>query len=296
MRAGRRPSFTINASKANEESAATATLIVSLLVILSMASLNPLISRRFCRVGFGWIATMAAAPRDQSARFASSGTHALDTGNHTLFTAMQSLASKLQEPKHRRLASPLDGRRLAKSFSNEQQLQSELAAKLCAEYRNLPPLKLPISDDCERARMLLFLASECVPTDAEVAQAVESYLRNNQAPDDPLHNPSLQVLRSTVLSNLRMASTPQYEQLLEYILQQNSMHGMSFLMALREDLMQTLAWLKVLHDDERMAHLQDLDGHLRHLFCTWFSPGMLGKFGFETPLVYLDSALDFESL
>jgi hypothetical protein len=243
-----------------------------------MASVTPLLSRQFCRVGFGWIATMAAAPRDQSAHFASSGTHhTLDTGNHTLFTAMQSLASKLQEPKHRRLASPLDGdRRLAKSSSGEQQLQSELAAKLCAEYRNLPPLKLPISDECERARMLLFLASECVPTDEEVAKAVESYLRNNQAPDDPLHNPSLQVLRSTVLSNLRMASTPQYEQLLEYILKQNSMHGMWFLMALREDIMQALAWLKVLHDDERMAQLKDLDGHLRHLFLLAFSPGILG--------------------
>jgi hypothetical protein len=239
---------------------------------------------------------MAAAPQDQSARFASSGAHTLDAGNHTLFTAMQSLAAKLQEPKHRRLASPLDCRRSAKSSSGEQQLQSELAAKLCAEYRNLPPLKLPISDECERASILLFLASECVPTDEEVAKAVESYLRNNQAPDDPLHNPSLQVLRSTVLSNLRMASTPQYEQLLEYILQQNSMHGMSFLMALREDLMQALAWLKVLHDDERMAQLKDLDGHLRHLFCIWFSPGMLGKFGCETAVVYLNTVLDFASL
>jgi hypothetical protein len=248
--------------------------------------LTPLISRRFCRAGFGWIATMAAAPRDQSVRFTSSGTHALDTdnldtGNHTLFTALQSLASQLQEPKHRRLASPSDHKRLAKSSSGERQLQRELAAKLCAEYRNLPPLKLPISDECERARMLLFLASECVPTDEEVEKAVDCYLRNNQAPDDP----SLQVLRSTVLSNLRMASTPQYEQLLEYFLKQNSMHGMSLLMALREDTMKALAWLRVLHDDERMAQLKDLDGHLQHLFCTWFSPGMLGKFEVDVKLL-----------
>jgi hypothetical protein len=224
---------------------------------------------RFCRVGFGWIATsMTSTPQDPTMfRFSSSGRQ-FDS-NHTTFQSMQQLVSKIQEPKFSRSSESLPPQSNTKTTISKP----ELAAGVCAEYPNLPVLKLPLSDECERGRMIMFLATECVPKeDSLVSSAVERYLRSKDRPEDATRL----VLRSTILSHLRNATTPQYEEVLEYLLQNNAIDGMPFLVSLRDDLLQVLAWTRSIHeDDERLPHLKELDNYLRKLFCMWFSPSML---------------------
>jgi hypothetical protein len=128
---------------------------------------------------------------------------------------------------------------------------------------------------CERGKILLFLASECSPADEIVARAIESF----QKTPDGRPNVSSR-LHCATLSSLRRATTPAYEDLLEFTLEQNALDGMEFLLALRGDLLQVLLWMKSTanNDDERLPRLKDLDDFLQRVFSIWFSPGMLGRY------------------
>ena len=87
-------------------------------------------------------------------------------------------------------------------------------------------------------------------------------------------------LHANAVSNLRKASTPAYEVILEYILKQDAINGMRFLIALREDILRAIHWIRSSSkDDERFPHLADLDAFLLRLFSLWFasSPTKLPK-------------------
>jgi hypothetical protein len=109
--------------------------------------------------------------------------------------------------------------------------------------------------------------------------------------EETLHNKEVIL----AISNLRKASVPLYEEMLEFILRQNSIDGMTFLVSLREDLFQLLrywtdpststnrtATTTAEHRsdekhvmDAEISHLKDLDSYLKILFTQWFTPGML---------------------
>jgi malonyl-CoA decarboxylase len=81
----------------------------------------------------------------------------------------------------------------------------------------------------------------------------------------------LRVMNSRL--RLREACTPQYEQVLQCLLEQNSAQGVQFLVSVREDLRQ---WMpSILPNDDLLPQLKQLDSHLLKLLSTWFSPGML---------------------
>jgi hypothetical protein len=227
------------------------------------------------RIGLGWMATTmitstgTGAPRGM-ARAASLSTQ---TGNP--FQAIKELANRVQqaEPARAPRVGTSDSSDSSQSKSEEKRLRSELASEICQTYQTLPSLKLPLTETCERAQILMFLSSECSPTDAAVSKVVDHYIekRGTQA----YLSTRLQAIAA---SNLRKASTPAYEEILEYILKQDAINGMQFLVALREDILLAIHWIKLSSkDDERFPHLEDLDAYLLRLFSLWFSPGMLGE-------------------
>jgi hypothetical protein len=214
-----------------------------------------------------------------SMRFASS--HTFGAADQSTFQAVKTLAFQLQEPRPLRATHTVrDAPTAAPSSSTSssesgdcKQRRSELAAALCEGYPRLPPLTLPFSDSCERGKILTFLASECSPTDDTVMRALESFQKTTDGQPNIASR-----LHCATLSKLRRAATPPYEDVLEFILKQNSIDGMGLLVSLRVDLLQLLRWMKSNgNDDERLPHLKEIDSYLLRLFSIWFSPGMLGK-------------------
>jgi len=209
------------------------------------------------RLGLGWMATtvMTADPRG----FVRAATYNTQAGSP--FEAMKELAHRVQQAELVRF-----------------RLRSELADEICASYKSLLPLKLPLSENCERTKILMFLASECSPTDDDVRSAVDDFATKRRVESDEALTTRLQTL---TVSNLRKAATPSYEEILEYILKQDAANGMQFLVELRVDLLRALQWIRTSSkDDERFSHLESLDAYLLRLFSLWFSPGMLGKRSF----------------
>mmetsp|Transcript_5967 Transcript_5967/g.9021 ORF Transcript_5967/g.9021 Transcript_5967/m.9021 type:complete len:552 (+) Transcript_5967:72-1727(+) len=234
-----------------------------------MAHSSIILSRNYRRLGISWLATMAPMVNAEgsSMRFSSSSAH-----NHAALGVLQNLAMRLQEPESLRAPrvsqfSKTEGT----SKIDENRRRSELASELCASYPALPPLKLPRSYSCERANIIFFLASDCSPTDADVLSAIEAF----QRPSGGTHNQSTR-LHGTTLSSLRRASTPAFEELLEFLLKQNTVSGMEFLNALRTDLLQLLRWLRsTTGDDECLSQLKALDDYLLRILSIWFSPGII---------------------
>jgi len=153
----------------------------------------------------------------------------------------------------------------------EKLRMAELADELVARYASLPPLrnfgmpknnKADNSEDdfCERGEILEFLATECCPREDDVQNAVEDYSANNY-------------------ERLRRVTTPLYEGFTDFVLQQNAVAGMGFLVSLREDLLSSLRYQNQqqleAEEKDRQQRFRDLDVHLKSLFQRWFAPGLL---------------------
>jgi len=152
-----------------------------------------------------------------------------------------------------------------------RRLQSELAIEICQTYSKLPPMKLPISLECERMKILLMLASECSTSDDNILKAVITYNDRIQL--------GLSSTTRQATTQLRNACTPVYEEVLEYILRCDARSAIPFLVKLREDTLRALQFLRSLpQNDERLHYLEDLDAYLLRVFELWFSPSMLGTF------------------
>ena len=258
-------------------------------LVTGMVLLLSFVNRQIIRYGgrlrqppaIGWMASSAVmVPRGPTIRVEYGSSRVLDdtkrTNKGTSFQSMQALVSKLHQPTPLRAAQH-HNENTKTTRSEQNRRKSELALDICAQYRHLPPLRVPLSEECERSHILLFLAMDCIPSEEDVNSAVTRYRKQTSTIEA---GPTDATRRGrTVCYGLRTATTPNYETVLKYILQQNASHGMSFLVTLREDLLRVIAWMKSIPDthDARLAHLIDLDGFLRSVFCTWFSPGMLGK-------------------
>ena len=193
-----------------------------------------------------------------------------------LFSVLQSLAEKLDTRELR----PQEGTRTS-SKTETRQRQQELASELCREYQTLPSMKLPLSSDCCRSEILQFLASDCTPQESQVLKASQAFVESSSCRDPADNNHPSSMMSSKALTNLRRSTTPQYETIFQFLLTVNSLEGLSFLMALREDLMLASQWLKsVPVHDNRSVQFRELDKYIRNTFKLWFSPGMLGKKSF----------------
>lgn len=219
------------------------------------------------RVGLSWMATtiLTASPRSM----AQAATHSTQAGKP--YEAIRELASRIQQSEAFRSPRVQDPSNRTSKLE-EKRLRSELAKEVCENYKKLLPLKLPLAEYCERNRIISYLSTECSPTNEALSAEVHHY--NNKK---SLRELTPRII-TIVTSNIRKASTPVYEEILEYILKQDAVNGMQFLVALREDVLRALQWIRSSsNDDERLAHLEDLDAYLLRLFSLWFSPGMLGK-------------------
>lgn len=192
--------------------------------------------------------------------------------------AIVELTNRIQQSEPRRVSQ--SGKfsissNIATVGLDEKKLKAELAREACIAYCSLPTLKLPLSDDCKRSRLLLFLASECSAEVESVQRAISDLLNRDGASALPPPN-----TRAT--STLRKACTPIYEEVLEYIIQCDVRLALPFLMSLREDTLRALQWIRSsTREDERLRLLQDLDSYLFRTFLVWFSPGMLGTYSIE---------------
>lgn len=158
------------------------------------------------------------------------------------------------------------------STMDEKRLQSELALEICQKYSSLPSLRLPLSTECERTKILMMLASDCSPSGTNVQKAV-GYFTDRTASSMSTR------LDALATSNLRKACTPLHEEILEYILTCDTRAAIPFLVKLREDTLRALQWVRsTARDDECLPQLEELDSYLLRLFTLWFSPGMLGTY------------------
>jgi hypothetical protein len=196
--------------------------------------------------------------------------------------ALQNLAEKLNDRKFR---SQDDGvkkeateSKLASNTETKRR-QRELATQICHEYSNLPPLQLPLSPECPRGGILLFMALDCSPQDDDILKASEAFIRSSEAIITEQNPPPIVVGSSLqAVTHLRKATTPHYENIIQFLLRVNALDGISFMMALREDLMQASKWLhsQTVHD-KRSVQFKELDNFIRKTFKLWFNPGMLGE-------------------
>lgn len=196
------------------------------------------------------------------------GQFAFSTSNVTTspLQVVERLAFRLQEPELRRVPRLEKESSIPQTEREEKQLRSELAADLCRSYGSLPPLKLPIAETCERGNILTYLASECAPSENDIVKAVQDIS------SDPV---------TGNIAALRKVSTPAYEGIIDFVLKQDAVKGMQFLIELREDLQRVLRWMQTSKkDDPRLVNLKELDSYMLRLFSIWFSPGMVGKCSF----------------
>lgn len=217
---------------------------------------------------FSWVATTTTT---NICPFPMARAVSSDAG--TPYQAIKELASRLKQAELVRLprleTSPeaMEPR----SKLEEKRRGSEIAGELCQNYEKLPALKLPLTDTCERARIMMFLSRECSPKMDVVSKASQQFVERWNA-----GVPMSIRLQANSIAHLQKASTPAYEEILEYILKRDALTGMRFLIALRVDILRALDWIRAsVKDDERFPHLEDLDAYLLRLFSLWFSPGML---------------------
>ena len=157
--------------------------------------------------------------------------------------AVEQLTSILQDKNSRRAApmrSSTDTEILRLS-----RVRSDLAIEISKQYNKLPSIKPRCSDDCERHKILNFLAT------------------NVQGQTPPQH------------SNLRDNSKPNFEKFLELILQQHFHVSMPFIISLRQDLLEVMRTSSM--DDIRQAKFKELNQYLQSQLTSHFSPKLLGK-------------------
>lgn len=75
--------------------------------------------------------------------------------------------------------------------------------------------------------------------------------------------------------SLREGSTPKYEGFLEYILRQNVLVSMPFIISLREDLLRILHDTSEIDDVRLLADLKSFNRYLQDLLSSWFCPDLL---------------------
>ena len=100
-----------------------------------------------------------------------------NNADDTLFV-IQTLAHRLQEPPPLRanVTSASTSSTTSSSSFEEKRLLTELAMELVRGYANLPPLKLPSEvSDCQRVKIVTFLASQCGPSNQVVEKTVKHY-------------------------------------------------------------------------------------------------------------------------
>ena len=254
---------------------------------------------------------------------ASMSTNATDSSSKKestmVLSALEELVSRLGYAWEPALAAPQQAGReeavISKTIPTTHSAPSksieEYARIICAGYDKLPPLKLgwiathsvatsPSSLpknhlydwECPRSAILYFLAQHC--------SLPETNNNNNKYMDDsPAWNNWIQDLVQhdntgknnrlqspppvAVLQELQRAWTPQYENVFQCLLEQNSQQTLVMLVQLRGDLLRLMKVLPKGSQDavptNLNAHcLQPLENHLRRLLATWFSPGMLGAY------------------
>jgi hypothetical protein len=170
------------------------------------------------------------------------------------------------------LANLLQGSRQIRASKNADfeaseakpcKLKSELALEISDEYRKLPPASKLL--DCERYEILLYLASKCGPANEEVLEEIDNFHAIDKGQPTTMR-----------LKKLRLAATPKYEEVLDFILKQDIRGGVSFVVSLREDLIQVL---RIMESNDKshadLATLKELDHYLKQFLSLWFSPGLL---------------------
>jgi malonyl-CoA decarboxylase len=206
--------------------------------------------------------------------------------NDTLET-LQELVSRLEDSKRSVRIRP-NAYAQAHASQSKQATLRELASTVCLNYRKLPPMRLSPTDISLRRDVISYLVVKCTPSETFVAETVANYTQNVKH-EDPDPDMRLRVMNS--LLRLHEAVSPQYEQVLQLLLEQNSAQGIPFLVSLREDLRQWIPSISTAssvsnsndndghgnsHDDlDLVSKLKQLDSHLLQLLSTWFSPGML---------------------
>jgi malonyl-CoA decarboxylase len=191
--------------------------------------------------------------------------------NDTL-EALQELVSRLEDSK--RSVQVRSRPNNTNTSPSKQATLRELAHTVCLDYRKLPPMRLSPTDICLRRDVISYLVATCTPSESSVAAAVANYTQNisQHTKEDP--EMRLRVMNSSL--RLREACSPQYEQVLQCLLEQNSAQGIQFLVSLREDLRQWIPSIASSNEHDLLQpQLKQLDSHLMQLLKTWFSPGML---------------------
>jgi malonyl-CoA decarboxylase len=190
--------------------------------------------------------------------------------NDTL-AALQELTSRLEDSKR---SVPVRRPNQANNASQSKQATlRELAHTVCLDYRKLPLMRLSPTDICLRRGVISYLVAKCTPSESSVAEAVANYTQNvshHQQEDLDMRN---RVMNSRL--RLREACAPQYEQVLQCLLEQNSAQGIQFVVSLREDLRQWIPSIPSSNEHDLLPQLKQLDSHILKLLKTWFSPGML---------------------
>ena len=211
------------------------------------------------------------------------------------------------------------------SSSEKKRRMVELATEFCTRYENLPPIQIINYDHkhntmnttvgmdvdnsygsyCERTSVLLFLACKCRPSETSIMDAIQHYQNTMSSTSSSHNNSSSHNVPTTgskrhwdhlVLEDLRRSVTPPYEEIISFILKQNSITGMKFLVALREDLSYVNSFLKKQDEPSSSSasasaslssssnnnsitnftqEFKHFDTYLKNVFKTWFTPGMM---------------------
>lgn len=204
--------------------------------------------------------------------------HHIRSSSAPLLEVLQTLIRRLNEPipLRAKTTSPSSGEEIP-TIVEEKRRMAELAEELVGRYASLPPLRrfgvnqTDNADDngatCERGDILDFLAMECCPSESDVQPAIEDYQRQQH-----INN----------FEKLKAATTPSYEGFTDFVMQQNAVTGMGFLVALREDLLSSLRYQNQQQHEtsaeakSRQQRFRDLDTHLKSsVFQRWFVPGLL---------------------
>lgn len=185
--------------------------------------------------------------------------------NHTL-GGLEELVSRLKEGK-RSVPRPNH-----QTNSPETTLRG-LAHTVCSEYRQLQALERNESIPCPRRDIIHYLATSCTPLEHTVAETVANYTRSVAHHD--ANEEDVGQRFASACDKLRQACTPQYEHLIQCLLQHNSAEAIQFLVAVREDLRCWIPLLQSSQNDSLLPQLKQFDSHMHQVLSTWFSPGML---------------------
>jgi hypothetical protein len=177
------------------------------------------------------------------------------------------------------------------SPSTEQATLRTLARQIFEVYPTLPWYH-PDKQGQDKQRLFRFLADECSPSQEKVLDAAQVFVNRCQSKetgkegkgDDTGASPSSSNTTTTSSSSipsihhLQQACTPEYQSVLTHLLQQQTDEGLSFLLLLRQDLLNYIAFLQAqpLHDSNSMIQkYKQLDQYIVSLFQIWFAPGLM---------------------